>query len=227
MLGPGRDHGLPRFNQVRAAMGLAPHADFASVNPDPQVVAALSGLYASVDEVDMWVGVLAEEHAPGAMVGELALHVLATQFTRLRDGDRFWYELTLSPDELAFVQATRLSDVIRRNTGIGEEIADDVFTVAAPGNLDGDAVADPWDNCTTYANDDQRDTDADGYGNRCDADLDNDGIVNARDLARFRVVFGTADADADFNGDGIVNAQDLGVLRQLYFRAPGPSGQVL
>jgi hypothetical protein len=223
----GRDHGLPRYNAVRTAMGLETYTDFAQITPDTNLAAALSSVYANVDEIDLWVGVLAEAHVADAMVGELARHLLAAQFTKLRDGDRFWYENVLSVDELAWVQASRLSDVIRRNTSIDQEISDNVFIVAAPANLDGDSVADPWDNCTTYINDDQRDTDNDGYGNRCDADLNNDGIVNAGDLGAFKIVFGTNDANADFNGDGNVNAQDLGLLRQLFFRAPGPSGQVL
>lgn len=37
------------------------------------------------------------------------------------------YERELSPGEQTEVEATRLSDIIRRNTGIGAEIQDDVF----------------------------------------------------------------------------------------------------
>jgi len=65
------------------------------------------------------------------MVGELLQAVIAEQFEALRDGDRFWYEWAL-PHELAReIQATRLSDVIRRNTAIGAEIPDDVFRVSS------------------------------------------------------------------------------------------------
>jgi len=51
------------------------------------------------------------------------------QFEALRDGDRFWYERKLNATELNQVQATRLADVIRRNTDIGSELQDDVFYV--------------------------------------------------------------------------------------------------
>ncbi|MEM7675702.1 MAG: hypothetical protein AAF449_06825, partial [Myxococcota bacterium] len=64
----------------------------------------------------------------------------------------------------------------------------------------------------------------DGYGNPCDADLNNDCIVNVVDLGILRTVFFTNDADADLNGDGEVNVVDLGFLRALFFGAPGPSG---
>lgn len=91
-------------------------------------------------------------------------------------------------------------------------------------DVDADGVLDGSDNCTEVANPDQRDTNGDGYGNICDADLDNDGNTNATDLGIFRSVFLSADADADFNGDGVVNVQDLGRMRLMFFAPPGPSG---
>ncbi|MEM6638261.1 MAG: hypothetical protein AAF610_00020 [Pseudomonadota bacterium] len=89
---------------------------------------------------------------------------------------------------------------------------------------DGDGVADDQDNCTDVPNAAQRDTNGDGYGNLCDADLNNDCVTNILDLGLFRTVFFTTDGDADFNGDGTVNFVDLGILRTLFFQAPGPSG---
>ena len=38
------------------------------------------------------------------------------------------------------------------------------------------------DNCTLLENADQRDTDGDGFGNICDGDFNNDGVVNIPDL---------------------------------------------
>jgi hypothetical protein len=89
---------------------------------------------------------------------------------------------------------------------------------------DGDGVADDADNCTLVANADQRDTDNDGFGNACDADLNNDGAVNFVDLGLMKSVFFTNNANADLNGDGAVNFVDLGLLRARFFAAPGPSG---
>ena len=89
---------------------------------------------------------------------------------------------------------------------------------------DSDDVPDLADNCLGQPNEAQRDTDGDGAGNLCDADLNNDCIVNATDLGLFKAVFFTSDPDADFDGDGIVNVVDLGILRALFFASPGPSG---
>ncbi|MEL7238556.1 MAG: thrombospondin type 3 repeat-containing protein, partial [Planctomycetota bacterium] len=91
---------------------------------------------------------------------------------------------------------------------------------------DADGIVDESDNCTLISNPDQRDSNGDGFGNACDADLNNDGVVNVLDLGELRLVFFGDDADADFNGDGVVNIIDLGVLRAGFFLPPGPSGLV-
>ncbi|MEL7450697.1 MAG: hypothetical protein AAFN78_15895 [Pseudomonadota bacterium] len=91
-------------------------------------------------------------------------------------------------------------------------------------DTDSDGVADSNDNCTDVANPDQIDSNGDGYGNFCDADLNDDCGVNAGDLALLKQVFFTTDPDADFNSDGQVNFTDLGIMRDLFFAAPGPSG---
>jgi len=86
------------------------------------------------------------------------------------------------------------------------------------------------DNCVGISNPDQRDTDGDGFGNRCDPDLTNDGIVNFTDLAEFKKVFGFENVPgamsdhADFDGSGRVDYEDLDILRAFFGKAPGASG---
>ncbi len=125
----GRDHGLPSYNATRWAMGLAPRADFSEVSSDPDVQARLASVYVDVEDIDLWVGVLAEDPFNGGHVGELAFRVIRGQFERLRDGDRYWYQMAFSPEQIAELESTTLADVIRRNTSIGAEISDDVFHV--------------------------------------------------------------------------------------------------
>nr|WP_304440680.1 dockerin type I domain-containing protein [Thiohalobacter thiocyanaticus] len=74
-----------------------------------------------------------------------------------------------------------------------------------------------------HANAPQRDTDGDGYGNRCDADFNNDGAVNFSDLAYLKSAFFSTDPHADLNGDGAVNFADLAILKSFFFSTPGPS----
>ncbi|HPG25016.1 MAG TPA: peroxidase family protein [Myxococcota bacterium] len=126
----GRDHGLARYDDVRVAYGLPRVSRFDEISPDPAIRARLASVYREVDEIDLWVGGLAEDPVPGAHVGPLVRAILIEQFTALRDGDRFWYERALGRRELDRLRGTRLSDVIRRNTAIRGEIPDDVFRVA-------------------------------------------------------------------------------------------------
>jgi len=70
-------------------------------------------------------------------------------------------------------------------------------------------------------------TNGDGFGNHCDADLDNNGIVNKLDRSLLRAALGaTGPNDADLNCDGIVNNADLEILRDALGEPPGPSGLV-
>ena len=93
--------------------------------------------------MDAWIGGIAEDHVPGTSVGEMVLTSLAEQFTRLRDGDRFFYtgdtELFLDPDIRAVVDldSITLAEIIRRNTGI-TSIRDNVFFATALRRLHGD-----------------------------------------------------------------------------------------
>ena len=87
-----RDHGLGNYNDTREAYGLSAASSFSDISEDAEVQQALASVYGDVDAVDLWVGMLAERHDPGASVGELVETILAEQFERLRDGDRFWHE---------------------------------------------------------------------------------------------------------------------------------------
>jgi len=82
------------------------------------------------NEVDLWVGGLAEDKVPGALVGEVFFAILKDQFERLRDGDRFWYENNMNNRQVRNIEQTTLSRIIRRNTNIGNEIQDNVFLIS-------------------------------------------------------------------------------------------------
>src|SRR5213079_864060 len=125
----GRDQGLPRFNQVRLNYGLSAFTAFSQITSDTSMQAKLASAYATVDDIDAWVGMLVENHRSNTLLGATHIAVLTDQFERLRDGDRFWYEDYLDPGTLATVQATRLSDIIRRNTTILTELQNNVFTL--------------------------------------------------------------------------------------------------
>lgn len=100
-----------------------------------------------------------------------------------------------------------------------------VESVLGGTDADSDGVTDALDNCIDIANTDQRDTNSDGFGNVCDPDLDNNGIVNFLDVSQFVDDFGTVSSgDADFNGDGFINFLDFALFPDFFLGPPGPSG---
>lgn len=124
----GRDHGLPSYNDVRNAMKSRRASRFAQITSDPERQATLAALYDHPDDVDLWVGGLAEDVSKdGGQLGPTFRKILLRQFGELRKADRFWWENDLSPAEQEQVRGTTLANVIRANTGISDEIQDNVF----------------------------------------------------------------------------------------------------
>jgi hypothetical protein len=129
----GRDHGLTDYNSMRAAYGLPRVTSFTQISADPAVQQGLQRVYGNVNNIDSFIGALAEDHVPGADVGPLTKAVLVNQFTRLRDGDRFFF---LNPNEFSaaeradILSSSELSQVIERNTAI-TNLQDDVFIFRA------------------------------------------------------------------------------------------------
>lgn len=120
-------------------------------------------------------------------------------------------------------------------------IGDPLMTYGAPtllGNdVDGDGVANASDNCLDLPNANQRDTDGDGHGNLCDADLNNDAIVttswgvttppSARgDVEQIQLTAASAGyvSHQDLDGDADVDADDVGIAQYWMFLPPGRSG---
>jgi hypothetical protein len=95
---------------------------------------------------------------------------------------------------------------------------------------DNDGIVDALDNCRNLPNFDQLDVNADGYGNACDGDFDNNGIVGAQDFFFFRRAFGLSPGDRffdlapDMNGDGVVGTADFSRWLRTFGSPPGPSG---
>jgi hypothetical protein len=115
----GRDNGLTDYNSMRVAFGLPAVTSFAQITSDVAVQQKLQQLYGTVNNIDAFVGALAEDHAPGADVGPLTKAALVDQFTRLRDGDRFFYLNQYSGPDLSNLLAnTSLTKIIERNSGV-------------------------------------------------------------------------------------------------------------
>lgn len=116
----GRERGLPDYNSVRDAFGLPRYQFFQQINPTPAVYIKLISLYDDINDIDPWVGLLAEQRMPGKLFGPTLMRIMETQFTNLRNGDRFFYlnDPVLTQAEKDWIQHTTLHDVIMKNTGI-------------------------------------------------------------------------------------------------------------
>jgi hypothetical protein len=114
----GRDHGLADYNTTRAAYGLPRVTSFTQITSDPALASKLQSLYGNVNNVDLWVGVLAERHVANGSVGPTAAAIIREQFNRTRAADRFWYQRTFAGAELRQLEATTLSQMIARNTNL-------------------------------------------------------------------------------------------------------------
>ncbi|XP_065339548.1 heme peroxidase 2-like [Cloeon dipterum] len=125
----GRDHGLQSYNEYRAMCGLKKAIVWDDLLGEMTVEAAetLRGVYGNVDDVDLYPGGASESALPGALVGPTFSCIIAMQFRKFRDCDRFWYETgsqveRFSPAQLAELRKTSLSKIICNNMDVPIDI---------------------------------------------------------------------------------------------------------
>jgi hypothetical protein len=125
----GRDHGLASYTAWRQACGLTSVNEFSQLENDWDDGASLliSNIYKSVNDVDIYTGLLAEKHIAGAIVGPTLACLLTDQFLRLKKGDRYWYEGDIqiqpfSPDQLQMIRQTTLARILCDNSDNLQEI---------------------------------------------------------------------------------------------------------
>jgi peroxidase len=132
----GRDHGLPDYNTARRYYTGSKALNFSQITTNTVVAANLQSLYGSVDNIDLWIGILAEDHLPGKSVGNTMHRMLKAQFENLRDGDYYFYRFDpfLPLSTKAALVRTKFSDVLKRNTTL-TSLQDNVFfTLECPVN---------------------------------------------------------------------------------------------
>jgi len=108
------------------------------------------------------------------------------------------------------------------------------FAGLAP-DADGDGIPDVLDKCMLDSRNVAMscDTDQDGYGNPCDADFNQDGVVTSADFGMFFLPAFKSGINAhgeDMNCDGTITSADFGMFFLPKFKGalgggiPGPSG---
>lgn len=130
----GRDHGLPTYNEIAAHLGFTAPTSFAELTDDTQLQLDLASVYSDVSDVDLWVGLLAENKIAGSEVGHVLGSLLNEEFTRLMECDRFFFtwDQGLSQAEIDLIMDTRLSDILGRNTSLTNLSGNVFFAVPEP-----------------------------------------------------------------------------------------------
>ena len=126
----GRDHGIPSYNRLRAFCNLTPLSSMNERPPEINVQdwANLAAVYTSVDQIDGFSGGLAEQPTDSdSLVGPTFSCIIANQFKRLMQGDRFFFahppegdldQRGLKLNSRRTVQSRSLSDIICDNTDV-------------------------------------------------------------------------------------------------------------
>ena len=63
--------------------GMTPYVDFYELNPDSTIANSLQQLYGDINDVDAWVGMLAEGHMPDALFGETIMEIMKNSICRV------------------------------------------------------------------------------------------------------------------------------------------------
>ncbi|KAM4615769.1 eosinophil peroxidase-like [Polymixia lowei] len=119
----GRDHGLPGYNKWRKLCGLSQPqtlAQLAEVMNNTELAKRMLDLYGTPDNIDVWLAGVAEPFVRGGRTGPLFACIIATQFQRLREGDRLWWENegVFTEEQRESIRKTSLARIICDNTGI-------------------------------------------------------------------------------------------------------------
>ncbi|PWA26584.1 hypothetical protein CCH79_00000837, partial [Gambusia affinis] len=128
---------LRLMKQPRGDTRSAPRnqAQLAEVLRNPTLAQKLLELYGTPDNIDVWLGGVAEPFVPGGRVGPLLACLIATQFQRIRQGDRLWFQNpgVFTPQQRQRLSAVTLSRIICDNTGI-TSVPRDAFSVDSSTN---------------------------------------------------------------------------------------------
>lgn len=133
----GRDHALPSFSAHRDRFGGRKANQFSDITTNVNLQKGLKAIYNRASSVDLFVGLLAEDHLPNKSIGTTLKTMIIREFRRLRLGDRLYFKSAGAiPAKLANVATVRslLSDedsfrrVVLANTGIApQDLPADLF----------------------------------------------------------------------------------------------------
>lgn len=118
----GRDFGVPSYTKFRQFCYNELISSFDELDGifEPEILVKLSSLYKSVDDIDLYYGILAERKVPGALIGPTGVCLWAREFYNKKFGDRYYFEQggqsgSFTPKQLATIRKTTLAKLICSN----------------------------------------------------------------------------------------------------------------
>lgn len=133
----GRAAALASFNDYREACGYPRLRSFSEFSSDPEVSSALADCYADVDDVELYVGLFAEDvrdkaALPTLMGTMVAVDAFSQALTNPLLAPGVWGEATFSAAGERTIDATsRLQDIVDRN--VADEATRPLVTFTRPG----------------------------------------------------------------------------------------------
>lgn len=117
----GRQVQLAPYNDYRAYSQFPRVTDFDQISGDPEIQRALRELYGSVDRIEFYVGLFAEDIRPNSVLPSLigrmvGIDAFSQALTNPLLAPRVFHEQTFSPLGMELIRTTRsLSDLLHRN----------------------------------------------------------------------------------------------------------------
>jgi hypothetical protein len=114
-----RERGVPRYNEFRRLLHLPDVTSFEELTGDPATAAELGEVYDSVDDVDLTVGLYAENPPAGFGFGDTTFRIFILMASRRLKSDRFFTTdftpQVYTPEGIDWIAANDMSSVLTRH----------------------------------------------------------------------------------------------------------------
>jgi hypothetical protein len=114
-----RELGVPRYNEFRRLLRLAPAKTFTQLTDDPETAERMERIYGDVESVDLLVGMFAERRPEGFAFSDTAFRIFILMASRRLNSDRFFTrdfnDQVYTRPGIRWVQDTTMIDVLLRH----------------------------------------------------------------------------------------------------------------
>jgi prostaglandin-endoperoxide synthase 2 len=128
------------YNEYRQRFDLEPVTSFEELTGDPAFAAELKAIYGDVNQVELLIGLFAEQHAKGAVLGDLMLFMVSVDafsqaLTNPLLSKNVYGEQCFSKVGLESIASTSsFDDIVRRNSSMGNRKATFSAAQVPPGS---------------------------------------------------------------------------------------------